>query len=225
MKSIQKTIIIIVLGLMCFSVKAQSYSHAPNDTLISYTSLDAQVTMNITQVHTGNDTLQFQWNLNSVDMPVEWEANICDNSQCYDSLVLSGMTLPILPGDNGLMLVHCIPHVTSGTAVIRYAMCEITNPTQVDTLTWIIHTSEAGIDSQIACEFPVFNYASGHLVLNVEAQELDELRMYNSLGQLVLFEKVNGQSHIKLSKKMSGVYWLQLLGKGQVINKKIYITP
>ena len=114
--------------------------------------------MNITQIHPSNDTLNFTWFKIEENIPLEWEAKICDNSFCYNSLINNGVTLPVLPGDDGFLIIHCTPHITSGTGVIRYGIFENENPANIDTLTWIINCEELNIkENSLANYIEVIN--------------------------------------------------------------------
>lgn len=216
-----------ILIFYCFgfgrsAAYAQSYYHSPNDTLIAYTILDGQVTMNITQVHPTNDTLHFIWNLHEVSMPAEWEANICDNSACFTSLVASGATLPVLPGDNGLMLVHCTPHVTPGTGTIRYTIYELGSPAQVDTLTWIIHAATAGIAENASVE-PLIYSTENTIVLSGNLQDYTEVSIYDQLGRVLVEKEFNEETKSTLPLFYSGLVWVELKGKSKTLTKKLFV--
>src|SRR5574343_852877 len=86
--------VFILSFFVSFFGSSQGYFHSPNDTLWASTTLGQQVTMNITQVHTTNDTLQFIWQKVNVDLPFGWEATICDNSNCNLALIDGDTTLP-----------------------------------------------------------------------------------------------------------------------------------
>jgi len=201
---------------------SQSYYHSPNDTLIENTILDAQVTMNITQVHQGNDTLHFFWNKLSVVMPFEWEANICDNSNCYTSLENSGATLPVLPGDDGLMLIHCTPHSVEGTATIRYTIFEEDSPSQVDTLTWIINATSAGINSvQNDANF-IWVYEN---VLHVDGQteQFNKICIFDPSGK-ILYESVNnGEKTFLIPSITSSLFYVELSGENKIYRQNILL--
>ena len=86
-RKISKQVLVAVFfSAVTGSAFAQSYFHSPNDTLIAYTTVNNSVTMNITQVHPGSDTLQFVWEKLSFSFPADWTATICDNTTCYPSL-------------------------------------------------------------------------------------------------------------------------------------------
>lgn len=200
---------------------AQAYYHAPNDTLIASTTVNNSVTMNITQVHPANDTLHFAWSKLSVSIPQEWVANICDNSMCYPSLMNSGETAPVLPGDDGLMLIHCTPWSVSGTAIIRYTIFELSNPLQVDTLTWIIQASPtAGIDA-FSMDPDAFLIEGNKFRLPVYSS-FDCLKMIDLSGKEIVNRNITNMNEIILSGIPSAIYVVELSGKETTIRKKIW---
>ncbi|MEY3237710.1 MAG: hypothetical protein RI883_1811 [Bacteroidota bacterium] len=215
--------ILLVLTITSLRCYGQNYFHSPNDTLITNTSIDGQVTMNITQVHPNNDTLHFNWNKLDVIMPFGWEANICDNSYCYTSLVDSGTTLPVLPGDDGLMLIHCTPHITEGTAIIRYTISEENTPLQIDTLTWIINATVAGINSTIS-SFPKIWVNNNQLHIEELLGNFSTLVIYNSLGQIAFDAQINYENIIQLPALIPSIYFIKLVGEHSVFSQKIKLT-
>lgn len=215
--------LVLFFGISRSTCNAQNYFHSPNDTLVAYTLLDGQVTMNITQVHPTNDTLYFIWNLLQVNMPVEWEATICDNSQCYTGLEISGATLPVLPGDNGIMLVHCIPHLIHGTGTIRYTIYEIGNPSVIDTLTWIIHTSTASIlEQNLENEIVVF-YTENQLNFKGNIDEYEQVRIIDQVGRIIFDGELKNKTTLPILNLNPGFIWIELRGKSNYLTKKICI--
>jgi hypothetical protein len=215
--------IILVLTITSIRCYGQNYFHSPNDTLIANTSIDGQVTMNITQIHPNNDTLHFSWNKLDIIMPFGWEATICDNSNCYTSLVDYGTTLPVLPGDGGLMLVHCTPHITEGTAIIQYTISEANTPFQIDTLTWIINATVAGINST-SSSFPKIWVNNSQLHIEELSGKFNSLVIYNALGQIAFESQINTEKIIQLPALIPTIYFIKLVGESAVFSQKIILT-
>ena len=220
---IKISFILLVLAITSVRCYGQNYFHSPNDTLIANTILDGQVTMNITQIHPNNDTLHFNWNKLDVVLPFGWEANICDNSFCYTSLVDSGTTLPVLPGDNGLMLIHCTPHITEGSAIIRYTISEANTPWQIDTLTWIINATVAGITSNHAISPKIWTYKND-LYFDEISTDYNSLIIYNSLGEAVFDTKFSTENIFHLPLLTPSIYFLQLVGDSNIFTQKIILS-
>lgn len=204
----------------CFS---KSCFHSPNDTLIENTVLDGQVTMNITQVHPTNDTLHFFWNKLEVNMPIEWEAKICDNSNCYLILEDFGATLPVLPGDDGLILIHCTPHVTEGTGIIRYTIFEENTPGQVDTLTWIINATALGLTTT-KIETPFVWQKENKLYIEGSLGKYKTIRLINQIGQTVFEAQINNENIIEIPLISSAFYFIELKGDSNIYKQKILIS-
>lgn len=213
----------MVLAITSVRCYGQNYFHSPNDTLIANTILDGQVTMNITQIHPNNDTLHFNWSKLDVVMPFGWEANICDNSNCYTSLVDSGTTLPVLPGDDALMLIHCTPHITEGSAIIRYTISEENTPLQIDTLTWIINATVAGINSTSSISPKIWVYEN-ELHLDEFATDFSSLVIYNSIGEAVFNTQLLSEKIIPLPLLTPSIYFVRLEGDSNIFTQKIILT-
>jgi hypothetical protein len=156
-------------------------------------------------------------------MPFGWEANICDNSFCYTSLVDSGTTLPVLPGDNGLMLIHCTPHITEGSAIIRYTISEANTPWQIDTLTWIINATVAGITSNHAISPKIWTYKND-LYFDEISTDYNSLIIFNSLGEPVFDTKFSTENIFHLPLLTPSIYFLQLVGDSNIFTQKIILS-
>jgi len=217
----------LVLVVVLFSATttigyAQSYFHSPNDTLISNTTVNNSVTMNITQVHPNNDTLQFVWKKLSVYMPNDWTATICDNNTCFPSLIDSSTTLPVLPGDDGLMLVHCYPNTNAGTGIIRYTIYEIHSPQQVDTLTWIINAeSTAGINESASTN-PVYTLVENQFQLTDSKSKFTHLTLLDLNGKEVFSSGISTSVGIEMPSFPANFYFLILSGNNTIIRQKIW---
>lgn len=215
--------VVAVLFATTGTVEGQLYYHSPNDTLLAETTVNSQVTMNITQVHPGTDTLYFTWTKLTADLPLGWEATICDNTTCYPGLMESGETLPVLPGDDGFMLIHCTTSAQAGTGVIRYGISERSTPLQTDTLTWIITVTEsAGID-KLSADTPSFT-TEGHCIhLCDNERRFNRLTVFDLSGKTVHSVSILSDEKILLPEKLRGVFYITVSGESLIVRKKIFL--
>ncbi len=140
-------LVAVILAATDISI-AQSYINTPNDTLNITGMMEDLETLNIRQLNNSTNTINLKWKKVSESVPANWEASVCDNTICYTSLVDSGTMNPVIPGDYGFILLHITPHVNYGTAIVRYAVWDITNDANKDTLTYILTVNEtSGIDA------------------------------------------------------------------------------
>jgi hypothetical protein len=222
-KITKQLLVVVFFSTATGNVFAQSYFHSPNDTLVAYTTVNNSVTMNITQVHPGSDTLQFVWEKLSLSFPVDWTATICDNTTCYPSLIDSSTTLPVLPGDDGFMLIHCFPNTNPGTGIIRYLIYEIGSPLQVDTLTWIIHAeSTAGLDEPASK--PAYTLIGNDFQLTETGNGYSNLSILDLSGKEVFSAGISPASHLAIPTLPSAYYYLVMSGNNKIIRQKIWYS-
>lgn len=225
LNEIHSKLMVVVLFCMTASmVFSQAYSHSPNDSLIANTSVNNPVTMNITQVHLNNDTLQFVWKKLSVALPNDWTAQICDNQACNASLIDSSTTLPVLPGDDGLMLIHCYPNNNPGTGIIRYTIYEVHSPNQVDTLTWIINASStAGIHESVT-SVPAYTLAGNRFQLTEKGVGFTNLALFDLNGKELFSSVIPNSEIIEIPVFPASFYYIVLSGTNSIIRQKIWYT-
>jgi hypothetical protein len=120
------------------TLHAQNYVLSPGDSIVATASFDDLVVYNILQNNISTDTIWLSYEKIISEIPPGWNALSCDNVNCYSYLKENGDMLPVVVGEYGLMSMHVTAHTNPGTALIRYAIWEKANPSQRDTLTWII---------------------------------------------------------------------------------------
>jgi hypothetical protein len=214
----------ILVAAICFAatniMSAQSYYNSPSDSLVKSTVLDHTVAMIITQQHPTGDTIYFKWKQLSVTMPAGWDASLCDNGHCFSVLMDSGMMIPIVPGDNGLMLLHCTPHVNIGTGIIRYILYATNTPSHVDTLTWIVNATATGIEATTNTQSSVWYYQNKILLRN-GGENFETIRLLEICGRVIFEASILGQTEIVLPQLPTSSYIIELSGKGGIYYKRI----
>lgn len=215
----------ILLGAaICIAVNnnilAQSYTNSPGDSLMQNTALEHTVVMNITQLHPTNDTLIFKWRKVKALIPAAWAAQICDNGSCYTSVIDSGMMIPIVPGDNGLMSIHCTPHTTPGTAVIRYLLYAANTPTRIDTLTWIINATATDIENSNRV-LPFIYALNGQIYFHNIPSNYTEIKIYTLDGREIFASPVIEQLLLPYTNSQTVIVVLK--GANQLFSQKILL--
>lgn len=190
---------------------SQSYSITPNDTVQVLGGMEDLQTLTISQQNNGNDTLYFRWQKVSESVPANWEASVCDNFVCYTTLKDSGATNPVFPTESGFILLHVTPHVNYGTAVVRYAIWDIANPTIKDTLTFIttVNAPSAITETENNNAFNIFpNPVSGYLNITSTNNEIFSSNIFNSFGEKVSSTVSTQNSKLETLNLSNGVYTL-----------------
>lgn len=225
-----ESIVRIVLLLVAFFASTncgfcQTFFNSPDDTIEITGFLEDLQTLTIEQHNISNDTITLSWQKVSDTVPALWEASVCDNVFCYTSLVAGGIMNPIASGDLGFLLMHITAHVNYGTAVIRYAVWDVLNPSLKDTLTYILHVTNASAFNTLdkpgeAIVYPVpFND-----VLNFKfpSNKICELQVESSEGKLIYSSVAGEDFQLATDNWTSGIYFLKMKTQdGLFINKII----
>lgn len=190
---------------------SQNYTLSPDDTLTKTGTFDDLETLSIQQINTSQDTIHLKWKKIHEDVPPYWDATVCDNVNCYTSLVDSGTMNPVYPGEYGFILLHITPRQTFGTAIIRYAVWDINNASKQDTLTFILTVNPVSGFTEIQLRSGVFAYPNP-TNKNVELLFADnrsyELKLFDLSGKLALHTTCKQNCILPLSHLNDGVYTL-----------------
>lgn len=199
-------------------VFAQSYVNSPNDSLTKNANLEQSVVMNITQLHPTNDTLIFHFKKHFTSIPTGWDASLCVNGACYTTLLDSGIQAPAVPGDNGLMSLHCTPHNIPGTAIIRYTQFAESSLSQVDTLTWIVSAKQNGIEHLNFIQ-PKIYYQANQLFLENINENFSSISIFSLDGKELMKTNLSKKEIDFISTQP--IFIVQLKGNGINYSQKI----
>lgn len=227
MKTI-KSIVLSVVAMFAatgFSF-SQTYTITPNDTFELTGYMEDLQTLTISQLNTTNDSIFLKWEKVSVTIPANWEATVCDNRSCYAELVDSGTMNAILPTEAGFLLLHITAHVNYSTAIIRYAVWDIVNPSARDTVTFIMTVSEpSAINETNKNAFRVFpNPANDYMNICSSANENCRINIFNSAGRKIYSSFSSADFKLSTANWLNEVYMLSMTDQGNnIITKKIIV--
>lgn len=208
---------------------AQSYTITPNDTIQITGLMEDLETLTISQLNTSNDTIRFQWRKVSEFVPANWDASVCDNFICHTTLMDSGITNPVAPAETGFLLLHITAHVNFGTAIIRYAIWDIKNPSFKDTLTFILKVNaNTGISEleklNIVCLYP------NPAINNITISSTFDTGFLYTIADISGKEIIAGISESKvktilIENVQNGIYFVSVFDKNQIKDiKRIMIN-
>jgi len=216
---IQKLLLTLAISIAAINgIWAQSYNNSPGDSLVQSANLEQTVVMNITQLHPTSDTLYFHWRKIEASLPAGWTASLCDNGACFSSLPDSGMMIPIVPGDNGLMSLHCTPHTTIGAGIIRYALYATATPARIDTLTWIINATATGIEDVNSAQ-PFIYCSNGVIYCSNTQNDYSEVKVYSIDGRKIFAPPIMDRITVPDIKNQIVIVVLQ--GESKIFSQKI----
>jgi len=224
----RKTILLVVAIIATTNLLfAQSYTNTPNDSVNMEGVMEGLHTLSIQQINNTNDTITLQWQKVSENLPANWEASVCDNSLCNTSLVNVGVMNPIFGTDYGLLLLHITPHVNYGTAIIKYAVWDIANASNKDTLTYILTVSETSSIAKNLFEnsFQIYPIpASNFLNIKSNSENRFDYQITDIIGKLLLTGiTIKDNTPIETEKFTNGNYFISVIEKNKKQSTKQFI--
>lgn len=229
MKTIRNIVLVVAAIIVATTVSfAQSYSLTPNDTIKIVGMMEDLETLSIQQINTSTTSITFLWQKISEIVPEKWEATVCDNAYCRTTLEDSGVMNPVEPTDYGLLLLHITPHVNYGTAIVRYAVWDSTNPLQKDTLTYILIVKEASgivetFNSNLFSIFP--NPSQDNITISTFLNQGYKYLILDEAGNNVQAGHIISSSMSIDTKNLpSGMYSMSILDDQKIVMiKKIIV--
>lgn len=224
--SVIKYITLAVVAFAAATAYSQKFSNSPNDTIEFFSQMEDLETLTINQTNISSDTITLKWQKVSANVPVAWEASVCDNVYCYTSLIDSGRMYRQAPAEAGFLLLHITGHVNYGTAVVRYAVWAENDPAKRDTLTYIMHIYGAGSLNNFNTDFVIYPNPARDEV-NVYHPNLlsSSFTIIDINGRTAMKGQLNGTQCIHLDNLQAGSYRLILTSGEYKYSKQLIIEP
>ncbi len=218
--------ILALAAILLFAANAafsQVYANSPSDSVIALATMDELKVCNISQLHSGTNTLHLKWRKLSAASPIGWDISLCDYAHCYTTLPDTGSMDPVFPGDVGLMSLHVTPHTVNGTATIVYALWDASAPSHIDTLTWVVSCTNTSTTLLTIGSPTVFAYGK-NVYVNNAGLYYEAAIVYDIDGRVVAQRHLPGvEERITLPWLPDGVYTVRLSARGSATDIKIML--
>ncbi len=203
------------------SLIGQNYTITPNDTVISTVPFNDLYHLNIQQNNLTAGHLVFSWEKIEVSFTDGWEANLCDNGNCYAGFPDTGTMDTVFSGDYGLMSIGINPLEILGTATVQYIIWEENTPDQIDTLTWFVSTeSPTNIENATALS-NIFMYSnSADNQINIQTSLINgfDFVIRNMVGGGIISGKSTSSNlDISVNDLKSGIYLVSIVKNMQIL--------
>jgi len=86
----------------------------------------------------GTGSLKIAYEKVSADYPAGWDVSFCDNRNCFFSFRDRDTFTAMAPGEKASMKITVFPKGNADTAIVKYAVWDVNNPSVKDTLTFNI---------------------------------------------------------------------------------------
>lgn len=223
---IKRIVLIILLISFTHNVKSQTFYNGTTHT--------ADLVCNdllYGGIHFSNDTsypMVLQWTKLLEDTVAGSKFYMCANVECYNDVPVTGSnsTYPVLPGDSGFLYMHYWSGEVSGTSTVILYVYEASNPSNGDTLTYIMNIDcSVGISEVEAINNNISVYpnpSKGLISISLKEATDASVTLLNNLGQILLTDEYDATNKIDMNLDVPvGVYFIQIEAYGEIITRKI----
>jgi hypothetical protein len=199
------------------AANAQHFSLSPGATDSVFAPLNETSVFDILPHNLLPGSILFKWERITVDMPVGWDFQFCDNANCYTSMPAQGEMDPVDAGGDGLLSLHLTPYNVSGQGILSLYLYDDGFYSDGDTVTWIITAGPVGIEDISAFLFSLSpNPVSDKLSLRCNSLTgAADIKIYNLAGEVVTgiqsFKAMQETTlQVDVSTLSCGIYFLKI---------------
>lgn len=222
------TILLVIFALVGFVAKAQAYTLNPGPVVNGTVVLNDYMFMEIRMVHTGADTLRFEYALLGNTCNPTWEMSMCDYQSCYPLIPNSGTMDPAPAGQDGFLKITMNPHSDGGTGQVRFKVWEASNPSHSDTLTFNIDAVTAVGTEVTQPQFTIYPNPSAdwiHIDMGAHLRSAGEFMLYASDGKLAgkAAMPLDGKLTYPVGNLSKGIYLVRIVDRDREYQSRIMV--
>lgn len=217
---------LLLLGTLFITVSgiSQVFSPVTNDTTLYGDASASDFYGDISIVNDNGASNSMYWEVDSVNLPTNWEFSVCDQNICYPKGTQNVQWN--LPGNGGYLNMHFYPNGEAGEGLVILKVNDSPGEDQIEYLTFRANaSSSAGINKNSLEEITLYPNPSVD-VINITGGTADtKLEMLDILGNKVKSGKLdsNGNYKINTTSVLNGVYFIVFMEKGQKVTRKIIV--
>ena len=174
----------------------------------------------------GNDidaTTSMYWEIDSVNLPTEWEFSICDHNLCYP--IGTQNVEWSLPVNGGYLNMHFYPHGQEGEGFVTLKVNDLPGINQIEYVTFRGSAISSGTVGNLLEKISLYPNPASNFIHITGGSANTSFVMTDVLGKQIKAGKldVNGNQKINTSSVLNGVYFITLIEKGQKVTRKVIV--
>lgn len=241
----KKNLLSLLLFIFCgWSVNAQMATMTPEvvEQIKTVDLTDANLIVKgygeLTNLFT--EDIQFKWTINPVDVPMEWQYQLCDKNQCFGFGVLSnidpniGLNAPLLvePNTISIMEMGVKPNGVAGCATFEIIAADKNNPDSIlASATYIYQlnvnencetaTNTKDIDLNAIKVFP--NPTTDYFTIT-DNDFVEDIQIFNIIGKEMITNSFQNGKAYNVMSFPTGLYLVRMMDKNGKIIKTTRLT-
>ncbi|MDX1652712.1 MAG: T9SS type A sorting domain-containing protein [Brumimicrobium sp.] len=217
-----KKLLLLSALILTVSGISQVFTPITNDTTLYGSANQSDFYGDITIGNEVNATQSMYWEVDSTNVPANWEFSVCTPTVCYPTGTAGSSWN--LSSNGGYLNVHFYPNGVVGEGFIILKVYDTPGSSQVEFLTFRGNTLSAAIKESNLENLSVYpNPATS--VINLKGKTSNATyKMVDILGKEVKTGILSsgGKSQIDVSQLLTGIYFLTVQeGKNQITRKII----
>ena len=176
-------------------------------------------TIDIINLTNPPEPLSFRWVLLENTFPDEWDYSMCDLGSCFPVLPDSNDMNNTLVGEDAFIICHAFFNGVPGAGTMKFSVYEIGDPANADTLTFTYTAISVGINNiGNAKNVLVYPNPVSNGMLNIVADNEEDVEIVNCIGQSVMSEKISKSNNvIDVNFLPTGVYFVKITKEDHTI--------
>jgi len=210
----------IALGLLPGLGIAQTFSAVPGPLLVQEVAFNQA---NECYIHLNNPSgapLQLRWRRLEMNLPHDWNVDLCDYGLCYAGIPSNGTMNPIQDTVEAYLKLIVQPNNSAGTGWLWFRAYELGNDSNFVDVYFSLHTpGTSGVTApDIAVDVRVFpNPASDAFFLEnkMEYQTPAPARILNAMGIVLWEQTIAAEQTVRVEAAgwARGVYFVEIAGE------------
>lgn len=218
-----RKILLLTLISFGFNALSQEFEPATNDTTLYGVATESDFYGDIPLSNVNGASNSMYWEVDSVNLPSNWEFSVCDQDICYP--IGTESVQWNLPGNGGYLNMHFYPNGQEGEGFVTLKVNDSPNENQTEYITFRGSALTSGVDNNSLDKVSIYpNPAVEYFKITGGSANTD-YKLVNVLGKEVKSGKLNENGNLKVntSSMLKGVYFITFTENNQKITRKIII--
>jgi len=216
---------LLFLGSLIFTVSGFSQVFTPNtnDTTFFGDASDSDFYGDIPIVNDDGASNSMYWEVDSVNLPSNWEFSVCDQNICYP--IGTQNVQWNLPDNGGYLNMHFYPNGQEGEGFVTLKVNDSPDQNQIEYMTFRANATSNGISENSLEEISLFPNPARDIV-NISGGSINtNFEMVDILGKKITSGKLDskGGYRINTSSMLNGVYFVIFTEKDRKVTRKIIV--
>lgn len=163
------------------------------------------------------------WEIESVNLPSNWEFSICDQDICYPEGTENVEWN--LPANGGYINIHFYPNGQEGEGVVTLKVNDLPDANQTEYMTFRGSAISSGITESSLEKVSLYPNPASDFINITGGSANTSFEMLDILGKQIKTGKLDANGNLKINTNsvLNGVYFISFTEDGQNVTRKVVV--